>query len=78
MLTVRLSPSSAELASSSPRRFPKMQRVTLTTRRFLEPPSRRRDVLVSGDKDLLILGSFESIPILSPRQFHDRFLSEPR
>jgi putative PIN family toxin of toxin-antitoxin system len=35
----------------------------------------RADVLISGDKDLLILNSFESIPILSPRQFYDRFLS---
>ncbi|HEX3355795.1 MAG TPA: putative toxin-antitoxin system toxin component, PIN family [Tepidisphaeraceae bacterium] len=36
------------------------------------------DALVSGDKDLLILGSFETIPIVSPRQFFDRFLSERR
>jgi putative PIN family toxin of toxin-antitoxin system len=35
----------------------------------------RADVLVSGDKDLLVLGSYDSIPILSPRQFCDRFLS---
>lgn len=33
------------------------------------------DVIVSGDKDLLILDSFEGIPILSPRQFVD-FIDE--
>jgi len=30
------------------------------------------DFIVSGDKDLLVLESFEDIPILSPRQFLDR------
>jgi len=30
------------------------------------------DVIVSGDKDLLVLESFENIPIPSPRQFLDR------
>ena len=29
------------------------------------------DCLVTGDKDLLALKSFRSIPILSPRAFHD-------
>ena len=29
------------------------------------------DVIVSGDKDLLVLESFEGIPILSPRQLLD-------
>lgn len=29
------------------------------------------DCLVSGDKDLLALGRFENIPILSPRAFYD-------
>jgi len=33
------------------------------------------EVLVTGDKDLLVLGIYESIPIISPRQFHDRFIS---
>jgi uncharacterized protein len=36
--------------------------------------SARADVLVTGDKDLLTLVSFQSIPILSPRQFNDQFL----
>ena len=27
--------------------------------------------LVTGDKDLLALGEFESVPILSPRKFYD-------
>jgi putative PIN family toxin of toxin-antitoxin system len=31
-------------------------------------------VLVTGDKDLLVLGSFSGVTILSPRQFHDRFI----
>lgn len=30
------------------------------------------DVIVSGDKDLLVLESFQGIPILTPRQFLDR------
>ena len=30
------------------------------------------DCLVTGDQDLLTLKSFRSIPILSPRAFHDR------
>ena len=30
------------------------------------------DCLVTGDRDLLDLGRFQSIPILSPRAFHDR------
>lgn len=29
------------------------------------------DCLVTGDADLLALGSYEEIPILSPRAFHD-------
>ncbi|MCK4626233.1 MAG: putative toxin-antitoxin system toxin component, PIN family [Phycisphaerae bacterium] len=29
------------------------------------------DCLVTGDRDLLDLGQFHSIPILSPRAFHD-------
>jgi putative PIN family toxin of toxin-antitoxin system len=32
----------------------------------------RADCLVSGDQDLLILKSFEGIPILSPRDFYQR------
>ena len=28
--------------------------------------------LVSGDQDLLALGSFRGVPILSPRQFYDK------
>ena len=30
------------------------------------------DCLVTGDKDLLALGEFRSIPILNPRSFYDR------
>lgn len=30
------------------------------------------DVVVTGDQDLLVLGEFEGIPILSPRAFLDR------
>ena len=30
------------------------------------------EVLVSGDKDLLVLERFDSIQILTPRQYHDR------
>jgi len=30
------------------------------------------DAIVTGDKDLLVLDTFESIPILSPRAFYDR------
>ena len=29
----------------------------------------RADAIVTGDKDLLVLGSYAGIPILSPRQF---------
>jgi len=32
----------------------------------------KADCLVSGDRDLLELRAFHSIPILSPRAFHDR------
>jgi uncharacterized protein len=32
----------------------------------------RADVLVTGDKELLALGEFEGIPILSPRAFYER------
>jgi uncharacterized protein len=31
------------------------------------------DILVTGDRDLLVLGSFRSIPIVSPRAFLGRF-----
>jgi uncharacterized protein len=34
----------------------------------------KAEVLVSGDKDLLTLGSFAGFLILSPREFHNRFL----
>lgn len=34
----------------------------------------RADALVTGDKDLLVLANHAGIPILSPREFHDRFL----
>ena len=30
------------------------------------------DCLVTGDRDLLELKTFQGIPILSPRAFHDR------
>jgi uncharacterized protein len=33
--------------------------------------SAQADCLVSGDRDLLELGKFRSIPILTPRAFHD-------
>lgn len=32
----------------------------------------KADCLVTGDQDLLELREFHSIPILSPRAFHDR------
>jgi uncharacterized protein len=35
----------------------------------------KADVIVSGDKDLLDIGQFESIPILTVRQFLDRLAS---
>lgn len=34
----------------------------------------RAEVILTGDKDLLTLHPFERISILTPRQFHDRFL----
>ena len=34
------------------------------------------DVIVSGDNDLVHLGSFEGIPILTPRQFLDRLAAD--
>jgi len=33
------------------------------------------DALVTGDKDLLSIGNYQAIPILLPREFHDRFAS---
>lgn len=30
------------------------------------------DCIVTGDKDLLVLGKYRSIPILSPRSFYDQ------
>lgn len=33
--------------------------------------SSKADIILSGDQDLLIIGSFLGIPILSPRQFWD-------
>lgn len=36
----------------------------------------KADAIVSGDKDLADLGSFEGISILTPRQFLDRLASE--
>lgn len=35
----------------------------------------RADVLITGDKDLLVLGVFQGVAILSPREFFDRFLA---
>ena len=32
----------------------------------------RADVIVTGDQDLLVLGSFEGVAIVSPRQFLER------
>lgn len=34
----------------------------------------KADAVVTGDKDLLILKTFQSIPILTPREFHNRFV----
>jgi len=34
------------------------------------------EAIVSGDKDLLTLSAFRSIPILSPRQFIDAHLTD--
>ena len=34
--------------------------------------SARCEYLVSGDQDLLALGSFQGVPVLSPRQFYDK------
>ncbi len=36
------------------------------------------DVLVTGDKELLALGRFEDLEILSPRQFWERLRTQPR
>lgn len=33
----------------------------------------RADALISGDRDLLVLGSHEGIPVLTPLQFLERF-----
>jgi uncharacterized protein len=38
--------------------------------------SARAKVIVSGDKDLLVLEKFRGIPILSPRQFLVRYFAE--
>ena len=35
--------------------------------------SAKADCIVSGDPDLQILSPFENIPIISPREFLDRF-----
>lgn len=32
------------------------------------------DVLVTGDKDLLVLNPFQNVAILSPREFHARYV----
>jgi putative PIN family toxin of toxin-antitoxin system len=34
------------------------------------------EVLVSGDNDLLVLGMFGFIPIVSPKEFHTRYLPQ--
>lgn len=36
----------------------------------------RADVIVSGDRHLLALGTIEGIPIVNPREFLDRLTSE--
>ena len=33
----------------------------------------RADALISGDRDLLVLGSHEGVPVLTPSQFLERF-----
>lgn len=35
-------------------------------------------LIVSGDKDLLAVGKFESIRILTPREFLDEFAAQPK
>ncbi len=35
----------------------------------------RAEFLVSGDNDLLVLKAFQSIPIVSPRDFYDRYIA---
>jgi len=34
----------------------------------------KADVLVSGDKDLLVLGSFRGIAMVTPREFYDHYI----
>src|SRR5436190_6380382 len=36
------------------------------------------DILVTGDKDLLVLEKFRNVEMLAPRAFHDRLLGEPQ
>ena len=36
----------------------------------------RADVIVTGDQDLLVLGAFEGVAIVSPRQFLERLDSD--
>lgn len=48
-------------------------------RRILaEAVAGRADVLVTGDRDLLVLAGRAPVPILSPREFWDRVGSRPR
>ena len=35
---------------------------------------RVKDYLITGDNDLLSLGQYQSIPIVTPREFYDRLL----
>ncbi len=38
----------------------------------------RADCIVTGDEDLLVLGEYEGVPILSPRAFHEKLRSRGR
>jgi len=35
--------------------------------------SRQRELIVTGDRDLLVLGSYRNIRIVTPRQYLDEY-----
>jgi predicted nucleic acid-binding protein len=47
-------------------------KVVLDTNVLLSALAAEADCLVTGDRDLLARKTFEGIPLLSPRAFHDR------
>ncbi|HQY87780.1 MAG TPA: hypothetical protein PK402_03925 [Tepidisphaeraceae bacterium] len=57
-------------------KFEPMRVVIRMTCRFLELRSRLTLVIVTGDKDLLSLKTFDTIRILSPREFYSEFFAE--